>query len=150
MAYAPDGTLYGIGNEDGGGQHALFLIDDSEGWFKQQIAALDLRIFGADFGPDDQLYGVTDHGDRLVTVNTDNGTVSTVATFSPALAPGAQYVGSVVFDSAGDLLVATSAAIYRVSGIGGTVVVENLGAIVSGYVAQGLAFAPAPGYGCVP
>jgi hypothetical protein len=150
LAYAPDGTLYGIGNEDGGGQHALFLIDDSEGWFKQQIAALDLRIFGADFGPDDQLYGVTDHGDRLVTVNTDNGTVSTVATFSPALAPGAQYVGSVVFDSAGDLLVATSAAIYRVSGIGGTVVVENLGAIVSGYVAQGLAFAPAPGYGCVP
>lgn len=150
LALDPDGRLYGIGNEDGGGQHALFLIDDSEGWFKQQIAALDLRIFGADFGPDDQLYGVTDHGDRLVTVNTDNGTVSTVATFSPALAPYPQYVGSVVFDSAGDLIVVTSAGIYRVSGIGGTIVVENLGAIASGYVAQGLAFAPAPGYGCAP
>ena len=136
LAFAPDGTLYGMDSE-------LYRIDTSTGVKTLIGTTLGMRIGGADFDPvSGVLYGVELSAftlQRLVTIDTTTGTATTVATLSDvgvigsiAFAPGGALIGSSLNNILFDIDKTTGA-------------VSNQRSLSGGSAPQGMGFAPACG-----
>lgn len=102
LAFAPDGTLYGLGEPLG--QYALYTIDLTTG-IKTKVADLGpaVEIYAADFSPGGVLYGVEalfEGTERLFTIDTTNGEMTLVAYLSEDIG----MIGSIVFDEEGNLI----------------------------------------------
>ena len=89
LAFSPSGSLYGVLDE-------LYAVDPTTG-VKTLIGSLGLglRVAGADFGCDGVLYGVdlTLGTERLVTINTETGAATVLATLSQDIG----VIGSIAF-----------------------------------------------------
>lgn len=146
LAFAPDGRLFG--SADG----FLMQIDPATGVATQVGSALGLRIGGADFTPDGQLYGVElvcggihpscPTQQRLVRIDTGTGMDTIVATLSQNIG----NIGSIVFNPATGKFLGSSdreasggALLFDLDTTG---MVSNVRPMSGGSIAQGLGFAP--------
>ncbi|MFC1966715.1 WD40/YVTN/BNR-like repeat-containing protein [Chloroflexota bacterium] len=135
LAFDPDGILYGLDT-------TLNEIDDNTGIIAY-VGDIGLRIGAADFDTGGTLYGVelTNLPERLVTIDTNTGIATTVATITTDIGT----IGSIVFAPDGTLIGSgfngpQGSILFDIDKTTGEV--SNIRSLSGGFAPQGMGFYP--------